>query len=254
MRYLLKVLEVASVDWIIDPIVVRFEEQGIIMTNLSEGYTMLAHVVIPVSGKLATVEGAEKVATAPVIAGEYEPIGEVVFSEDIVKQLKRMFKGDETVRLMADANNITIEGTTERFTFGRQILERQMPSIEFTETEYGLILAKPKVLGIYNIDVTQLANLAYEDVMTFKFEQDGVTISTNVAGGRYEVKLRTFAVKQAPPSRQVQVFDGEYIEALAKTVDVDTAWLVVTEEPLHILIKDLKYPYNATFVLMPRMG
>jgi len=255
LKYLLKVLDVGSVDWIIDPIVVRFEEQGIIATNISEGYAMLAHVVVPVSGKLTVTEGSEKpITTAPVVAGEYEAIGEVVFPGDVAKQLKKMFKGDETVRLTADESNITIEGATERFTFGRQILERQMPSVEFTETEYGLILSKPKVLGIYNIDVTQLASLVYEDVMTFKFAQDGVTVSTNVSGGRYEVKLRTFAVKQAPPSTHVQVFDGEYIEALAKAVDVEAAWLLVTEEPLHILIKDLKYPYTATFVLAPRMG
>jgi predicted RNA-binding protein len=254
MKHLLKVLEVGSVDWMIDPIVVRFEEQGIVMTNVSEGYTMLAHVVIPVGSKHALVEGAEGTVTAPIIAGEYEPIGEVVFSEDIVKQLKKMFKGDDTVRLVADESNITIEGSTERFSFGRQILDKQMPSIEFTETEYGLILAKPKILGIYNIDITQLANLVYEDVMTFKFTQDGVTVSTNVAGGRYEVRLRTFAIKQAPPSTYIQVFDGEYIEALADVVDVETAWFVVTEEPLHILVKDPKYPYVATFVLAPRMG
>lgn len=255
LRYLLKVLEIGSVDWIIDPIVVRFEGEGIVMTNISEGYTLLAHVVVPVASKLFSSEGGEKpTLTTPIIAGEYEAIGEIVFPSTITKQLKKMFKSDETVRLTVDENNLVIEGAIERFTIGKQIVERQIPSIEFTQTEYGLLLAKPKVLGVYNIDLTQLVNLAYEDTVTFRFAQDGVVIATSVAGGKYEVKLRSHAVKQAPPSTHIQVFDGEYIETLAKVLDLETAWLVATEGPLHILVRDPRYPYIATFALAPRMG
>ena len=102
--------------------------------------------------------------------------------------------------------------------------------------------------------MTQLANLVYEDIVTFKFTQSEVVIATSVVGGKYEVKLRTYAVKQAPPSPHIQMFDGEYIETLAKVLDVETVWLVATEGPLHILVKDLRYPYTATFALAPRMG
>jgi hypothetical protein len=255
LKYLLKVLEVGSVDWIIDPVVVRFEQEGIVMTNISEGYTLLSHVVVPVTGKLvASEEVGKPTLTTPIIAGEYEAMGEIVFPSRVAKQLKKMFKSDETVRLTVDENNLVIEGTIERFTVGKQILERQIPSIEFAQTEYGLLLAKPKVLGVYNIDLTQLVNLAYEDTVTFRFTQSGIVVATSIADGKYEVKLRTHAVKQAPPSTQIQVFNGEYIETLAKVLDIETAWLVVTEGPLHILVKDPRYPYTATFALAPRMG
>jgi hypothetical protein len=254
LKYLLKVLEVGSVGWIIDPVVIRFAEGGITMTNISEGYALLAHVVVPINGKLASEEEADKPVTTPVIAGEYEPIGELMFSHSIVKHLKKMFKGDETVKLTADDANIIVEGSTERFTFGKIVLEREIPSIEFTQTEYGLILAKPKVYAIYNIDITQLGALEYEDTVTFKFTHDGVTAATTVAGGKYEVRLRVHVVKKAPPAEYVQVFDGEYVESIAKAVDVDTAWLLVTEGPLHILVKDPKYPYAATFAMAPKVG
>jgi hypothetical protein len=254
LKHLLKVLEVGSVDWTIDPVVVRFEGEGIVMTNISEGYALLAHVVAPVAGKLVASEEAGKPLTSPIIAGEYEAMGEIVFTSTIAKQLKKMFKGDETVRLTSDDGNLVVEGLVERFTFGKLIPEKEMPSIEFAQTEYGLLLAKPKIQAIYNIDLTQLAGLAYEDTVTFKFTQGGVTAVTSVAGGRYEVKLRVHAVKQAPASEHVQVFDGEYIEKLAKAVEVDVAWLIATEGPLHILIRDPKYPYMATFALAPKMG
>jgi hypothetical protein len=254
LKYLLKVLEVGSVNWIIDPIVVRFGEDGIVMSNISEGYALLAHVVVPVSGKLVTPEETGKPLTSPVVAEEYKAIGEIVFTSTIVKQLKKMFKGDDVVRLTSDDGNLIVEGSVERFTFGKLMPERETPSIEFTQTELGLILAKPKVYAIYNIDITQLGNLTYEDTVTFKFTQSGVTAVTTVAGGKYEVKLRVHAVKQAPSAEYVQVFDGEYIESIAKVVDVDTAWFVVTEGPLHILIKDQKYPYTATFAIAPKVG
>ena len=260
LKYLLRVLEIGSVDWLIDPVVVRFTEGNITMLNISEGYTILAYLNIQVGTKylesvrVETEEGTKYAFTTPVVAGEYQPIGEIVFTSSIVKQLKKMFKGDEAVKLTVDNGNLIIEGASERFTIGKLILDKELPSIDFTQTDYGLLLSKPKLFGIYKIDITHLANLVYEDLVTFKFTKDGVTVATNVAGGRYEVKLRTHEIRQAPPSDYVQVFDGDYIETLAKVLDLDTVWLGVTEGPLHVWAKDLRYPYTATFVIAPRMG
>ena len=235
LKKLLKVLELASMGWSVDPVSVEFTKDAVIALNTDEALTMMSYL------KMDTH-----------VIENYNPIGQLVIGEDVVKSLKKMFKGDEKVELDLQGDNIVIKGSRETFRFPNQTLTREKIKPEMKLLEYGYILSKPTIKAVYRVDYTMLRDLPYEEVVKLRFKPEGILVVTDVSGGVYEAWVKVLEINQKPEGEIMLSFDGDVLSTISDLIETGVGWLIVTESPLHIVAEDKMLDAKVTYVVLPR--
>ena len=234
LKKLIQLYDFASVGGLIDPAVIKFREGSIVADNISPSYSLLSVVRSP-----------------PSLAKEYEPLGTIVLTEKLVKSIKKMFKADDYVKLSVDKDDIVIEGSSEKFTFKNMVPTTEVPEFGLVQTDYGLVLKKPKIVGAFKVDFSELHGIADEDTITLKVSDRKLIVSTGIEGGKYEKALKLFDVREA--SQDItQTFNGDELAEVVELIG-GVGWIVMTEDPLIITAEVTILPANVMFALAPRV-
>ena len=232
IKKFLKMLEMVSVDWEIDTIYLDFSEDGVIAINSDPAMTILS------------ILKASK-SSYPT----YEPVGRVVINNGIVKRLKKMFRGDEYVEMTVENDQLVFKGASEYFTVKMPTFDRELPQIETVGEE--LWVKKIPINGIYQVDLSEIADVVSGDVVSFRFTKDNVYLVISEETSKYEKVIKPTAVKMPVEKEFTNTYDASLVKTLANLVTVVT--LAVTEGgPIQISYVDKVINYAITYALSPR--
>jgi hypothetical protein len=234
---LIKILELASIKYELDPLYLKFDNDGIYVKQMDSAGVMAS------IGKVGM--GAFK---------DYEAIGDVVLDMSLIKRIKNMFKVDDYINLSKKDDKLILEGSRETYTIP---LISQIPNVipdsAYEPSQYGFILKKPKILKSFKIDITEL-DVEYDEIITFNYGTNELILKSNIGTTTYTKKLKTIEVKSIADSlnKNESIFNGDL---LMKFVDLikDTAWLIITEEPLYIIYHSDMIPIDITYIVAERI-
>ena len=233
IKKFLKMLEMVSVDWEIDTIYLDFSEDGIVAINSDPAMTILS------------ILKASK-SSYP----SYEPIGRVVISNSIVKRLKKMFRADEYVDMSVESDQLVFKGASEYFTTKMPTFDRESLQIETVGEE--LWVKKIPINGIYQVDLSEIADVVSGDTVSFKFTKDNVYLIISEETSRYEKVIKPIAIKMPVEREFTNTYDSKLMKTLADLVTVVT--VAVTEGgPIQISYVDKVINYAITYALSPRV-
>jgi hypothetical protein len=233
LKKFVNLLDIVSVGWSFEPVVVDFGMGGGVAFNVDPSMSIATYVVIPT-----------------VFAVAYEPIGKIIVDEVIYKKIKRYLKGEADIKV--DGGKLIIKGTTD-------VLEVNMPSIqseslqpEFIQTEDGIFAKKIEVDGIYTVDISPLSDVTAEETVSLKFTSSGVIVKIGFDIGSLEKTLMSSAKKTVEGT---YTYDAKLIKAIASLVSTPVTVAVPKQgnAPLQIYYSDKVIPLSVTYVLAPRV-
>jgi hypothetical protein len=188
----------------------------------------------------------------PSFVTDYRPIGKVVMSERFHKVMSRLFKADDFVELTIDEKEVVLKGSTETYTMGREVLEREVPEVELQTTEFGVTLKKVPIDGVYEVELMEIASVPIKDVVTVKVKGDLLAIITSIEEGRYEKRLRVTNVKKKM-EEFCQTYDGELLKKIADVVEVPVNLVLSKEGPLQVVVPVPTLQATVTYAIAPRV-
>lgn len=234
VKKLISLLEIASVDWSIEPVAIDFKEGGGVAFNIDPSMTIAVYVSIPASFSTA-----------------YEAIGRVILDENIYKKLKRYIKGE--VDIKADKGKLTIKGQTDVLEVNMPVLQNEPPQPDFQQTDDGIFAKKIEIAGLYVVDISPLSDVTGEDTVTLKFTQSGVSAKIGFDIGTLEKTLMLVSAKKVADA--TYTYDTKIIKSIAvlTTGPVTIAVPKMENAPLQIYYVDKVIPASVTFILAPRV-
>jgi hypothetical protein len=229
---LVKILEMTSLKYRIDPLKVDFESDGIYVRQTDSASMFATYAKIPTT-----------------IAQNYEPIGSVTLMGSQLKAIKEMFKADEYVEVKSEGESFIILGRDETYRLSK--LSEKVNSLEtqLLTKPYGVILQKPKFHKAFNLDISVM-DVKYEDVIMLEYSGDKLIVHTQISGAPYS--------KTITPSKMEGNIDGKVTvegDLLSDIVMLlkDIAWLVFTDGPLHVCYTNEIIPISITYMIAPRV-
>lgn len=234
VKKLVNLLELASVDWMFEPVVVEFAEGGGVAFNMDPSMTVASYVTVPTS-----------------FASAYEPVGRVVVDESLYKKIKRYLKGEVDVKVQG--GKLIIRGPTDVLEVSMPVPQGESQHPDFQQTEDGVFAKKIGVRGLYVADISPLSDVTAEDTVTLKFSQGGVVARIGFETGALEKVLMLVSAKKT--TEAVYTCDARVLRAIAGMVSGPVTIAVPEEEsaPLQIYYADKVLPAAVTYVLAPRV-
>lgn len=220
-----KIIETLSLDWELSPLSLNFKEKSI---ELSQADPSMTYAVI------ATVNTN--------IFQDYESVGEIKLTKEQVKMLKKMFKVDEYVDFKVDENKLRFSGKEETLELEQTDEKVTTFTPDIVTRSYGTVLAKPKVIRAYFVDLSYLSDIGYEKVLKFEFG-DKLHVVVSSPTFKYTKAIPYFRTEGTESGSATLISD--IVETIAGIKD--RAWLIFTEGPVEIYYEC--EDYKALYVL-----
>lgn len=226
-----QMLKTLSIGWELNPLLLDFSVGGI---RIAQADSALTNAV------LATI--------SPRIAQNYEPIGKVLITKKQVDMLKKMFKADEYVDFNVEVDKIILKGKEESLELSIASDEvKVLENVEVVKRPYGEVLAKPKVLRAFQVDLGSMRDIGYEKMLKFVFS-DKLQVVVSGETYKYTRAVPVFKV-EGDGSGEVTIL-SDLMEEIAEIND--KAWLIFTEDPVEIYYEcdDFKVLYVLSQVVL----
>jgi len=236
-QHFVRVLELASAKYEIDPVTLNFTEEGVVFNRVNAPETMLA------VGKVKTT-----------LFKDYQPIGEVTLDSKTIKKLKKMFKADDYIEIRKSGNEIIFEGAKEQFVVPMTVsVLKPVDTSVIEQTPYGIVLKKPKPLRAVKIDITEL-DIEYEDVIVIDYSENILKVESTVAGSKYVKKIAPASIVDLGDyhSKPKVMLDGETLESIVDALK-DVVWIVFTEGPVSISYSSNTLALELTYIVSERV-
>ena len=235
---LIKILELASIKYELDPLYLKFSNDGIYVKQMDSAG------VIASIGKVGV--GAFQ---------DYEELGDVTLDMSLTKRIKNMFKTDDYINITKKDDKLILEGNKETYTIP---LSTQVPNLVSDDvyqfTPYGFTLKKPKMYKAFKIDITEL-DVEYDETITINYETNFPLIKTNIGTTTYTKKIYPVQVKDLSDKidKAESVFDGSMLLNIVNLIK-DVVWIVLSEGPIHITYHSDVLPIDITYILSERVS
>lgn len=223
-------LNQVSIGGLIDPVKLTFGENNVQVSQLDATRTL------GIMAKIAKTQ-----------FGDYQAIGSVLINSEITKRFEKFFKSDETIDLTLNPQMLRANGSRE--TFEADLPSEDVPELqtETTNTEIGVLLAKPAVRAAFYIDPNEIKT-DYGDRSKFVYSENGLVMKIHEDVFRYDRRIR--ALKHNVQDSGEVLLDTKILDKV-RTLCKGPMWIVFSEGPVEICYKEVGF--QATYIISPLM-
>jgi hypothetical protein len=232
---LMKIFEVSTIKYQIDPVKLLFRDDGVYVRQTDSANVMASVVWVGTNA-----------------FKDYEPIGEVPLELEYVKRIKNMFKIDDYIDFDVSEGKVNLKGSRETYSLPLTTLEiNTISSDSFQQTEYGFIIKKSKIHKAMKVDLTEL-DVDYDEVITLDYSFDDLVVEVPIGDTLYTKTIPSKSKEFQKVENAKVSFDGKLLSSMVEMIK-DSAWLVFTDGPLHILYSNETIPITVTYILAQRV-
>lgn len=194
----------------IDPIEIDFTEEGIKVAQADPSYTAVVIAKYP-----------------PTIFKDYNAVGTKKFNTDLVKELAKFFKMDETITLEFTEEKLLIKGKMEKLEDGYPSTETNRLQSNITLKDWGFTTDKIEPTRGYKVDIGYLKDIDGE-IVTFEYGDNlKVIVEHDLRKYTRQVSIST----SFGDSEGKQSIAGNLFKRVVNNLD-GQIWIVFSQEPI----------------------